>query len=184
MIMNNLTTGNKHSWNYIHAETRRISQTGDCYEDAFNQMYILLSILSNTTINISTNTNFEQIMVDFSISSSQLWTRFWRNWTWLWTSPLIGKLTPKTDKGHWTIKGSTTSYDSKAKKIKIKNPVKNTAKQYQTGRGVISTTQNSAFWLEWRQPRRRLLSSPKPKLDVYCRGIYTIPLDILHNERP
>ena len=34
----------------------------------FNQMYILLLILSNTTINISTNTNFEQIMLEFSIN--------------------------------------------------------------------------------------------------------------------
>ena len=31
-------------------------------------MYILVLILSNTTINISTNTNFEQIMVHFSIN--------------------------------------------------------------------------------------------------------------------
>ena len=39
-----------------------------CYRDVFNQMYILVLILSNTTINISTNTNLEQIMVDFSIN--------------------------------------------------------------------------------------------------------------------
>ena len=31
-------------------------------------MYILILVLSNTIINISTNTNFEQIMVDFSIN--------------------------------------------------------------------------------------------------------------------
>ena len=31
-------------------------------------MYILILLLYNTTINISTNTSFEQIMVDFSIN--------------------------------------------------------------------------------------------------------------------
>ena len=31
-------------------------------------MYILILVLSNKTINISTNTNFQQIMVDFSIN--------------------------------------------------------------------------------------------------------------------
>ena len=41
---------------------------GGCYEDVFNQMHILILVLSNTTIKISTNTNFEQIMVDFNIN--------------------------------------------------------------------------------------------------------------------
>ena len=38
------------------------------YEGMFNQMYLLISLLSNTMINISTDTNFEQIMVEFSIN--------------------------------------------------------------------------------------------------------------------
>ena len=38
------------------------------YEGVFNQMYLLISLLSNTMINISTDTNFEQIMVEFSIN--------------------------------------------------------------------------------------------------------------------
>ena len=41
---------------------------GRYHGDVFNQMYILILILSNTTINISTNTNLEKIMVDFSIN--------------------------------------------------------------------------------------------------------------------
>ena len=41
---------------------------GRCYGDVFNQMYILMFVLSNTTINISTTTNFEQILADFSIN--------------------------------------------------------------------------------------------------------------------
>ena len=41
---------------------------GICYRDLFNQMCIMVLVLSNTIINISTNTNFEQIMVDFSIN--------------------------------------------------------------------------------------------------------------------
>ena len=41
---------------------------GRFYGDVFNQMYILILLLYNTTINISTNTSFEQIMVDFSIN--------------------------------------------------------------------------------------------------------------------
>ena len=43
-------------------------QNGRCYGDVFNQMYILILAVSKTTINISTNINFEQIMVDFSIN--------------------------------------------------------------------------------------------------------------------
>ena len=39
-----------------------------CYGEMFNQMYILLLVLLNTMINISTNTNFEQIMVDLTIN--------------------------------------------------------------------------------------------------------------------
>ena len=31
-------------------------------------MYTLILVLSNKTVNISTNTNFEQVMVDFSIN--------------------------------------------------------------------------------------------------------------------
>ena len=41
---------------------------GRCYGDVFNQMYILISVLYSTTLNISTNTNFEQIMVDFMVN--------------------------------------------------------------------------------------------------------------------
>ena len=41
---------------------------GKCYGDLSNQIYIMILVLSNTTINISTNTNFEQIMVNFSIN--------------------------------------------------------------------------------------------------------------------
>ena len=100
---------------------------GRCYEDVFNQMYILILVLSNTTINISTNTNFEQIMVDFSINwlcklfhqanfglsfeeieidfEQLLWLANWHQ---------------KTDKGHWTVEGSTMWYSSKDNKIKLK----------------------------------------------------------------
>ena len=38
------------------------------YEDVFNLTYTLILVLSNKTVNISTNTNFEQVMVDFSIN--------------------------------------------------------------------------------------------------------------------
>ena len=41
-----------------------------CYRDVLNQMYILVLILPNTTINISTNINFEQIMVNFSTNTN------------------------------------------------------------------------------------------------------------------
>ena len=39
-----------------------------CYKDASNQMYTLILLLSNTTINIFAKTTFEQIMIDFSIN--------------------------------------------------------------------------------------------------------------------
>ena len=93
--------------------------------DVFNQMYILILVLSNT--NISTNTNFEQIMVDFSINwlckvfhqanfglgfkefgidfEQALWLANWHQ---------------KTDKGYWTVEGSTMWYSSKDNKIKSK----------------------------------------------------------------
>ena len=41
---------------------------GRCYGEVLNQMYILILVLSNATINISTNRNFEQIMVDFCVN--------------------------------------------------------------------------------------------------------------------
>ena len=110
-----------------------------CYRDVPNQMYILVLILPNTTNNISTNINFEQIMVNFSTSTNfeQIMVDFIINWLCMVFhqtnfrfsfikeiginfGPLIGPLTPKTDKGYWTVEGSTVWYGSKAKKIKSK----------------------------------------------------------------
>ena len=100
---------------------------GRFYGDVLNEMYILILVLSNTIINISTNTNFEQIMVDFSINwlckvfhqanfglgfkefgidfEQALWLANWHQ---------------KTDKGYWTVEGSTMWYSSKDNKIKSK----------------------------------------------------------------
>ena len=60
---------------------------------------------------------------------------------------LIGKLKPKTHNRYWTVDELTMWYGLKAKKIKNKDPIKNNAKQYQTGWGVPSTTQN--YVLTW-----------------------------------
>ena len=68
-----------------------------------------------------------------------------KSWDWLWKGPLIGKLIPKIDNRHWTVDESTMWYGSKAKKIKTNEPIKDTAKQCQTGWGLTSSTENSAF---------------------------------------
>ena len=80
-----------------------------CYKVVFNQTYVLILVLPNTTINISTNTVLKKLKLTFNRSS-------------------VGKLTPKTDMRHVTVEGSIIRCDSKAKKIKTKKPIKNTTK--------------------------------------------------------
>ena len=76
-----------------------------CYKVVFNQTYVLILVLPNTTINISTNTVLKKLKLTFNRSS-------------------VGKLTPKTDMRHVTVEGSIIRCDSKAKKIKTKKPIK------------------------------------------------------------
>ena len=79
---------------------------GGCYEDVFNQIHILILVLSNTTIKISTNTNFEQIMVDFNINwickvfHQTIFGLGFEGTGIDFEHPFIGKLLPKTGKGH------------------------------------------------------------------------------------
>ena len=79
---------------------------GKCYEDVFNQRYILLYILSSAKINIYGNSTFEQNMVYFSI-----------NWLYkVFQQPNFGFGFEEVeiDKIYWMVDGSTVWYGSKA----------------------------------------------------------------------
>lgn len=90
--------------------------------------------MSNATTNTSANTTFKQTLADFSTNDyvsykhqsnfgfgfEEFKVDFEQVFDW--------QTSPKTDKRHWTVDRSSMWNNSKARKLKTKEPIKNTAK--------------------------------------------------------